>query len=69
MATHVTGIGPLGAHAKYDGQRVNALIVAMRWDDSSPDRIEAYLVRLAAGPPNELQWLPVDDVESIDFRR
>jgi hypothetical protein len=69
MAMHVTGIGPLGAHARHDGERVNALIVAFRWNDAQPDRIDAYLVRLAAGAPNELQWLPVDDVESIDFRR
>jgi hypothetical protein len=68
MAHQITGIGPLHGHTRLDGQRVEMLVVAFRWQDSTPERIEGYLAKVAGGQANELIWLRPDDVESFDTR-
>jgi hypothetical protein len=66
MAMNVAGIGPLHAQARLDGtHQAPALIVAIRWQDSEPDRITHYLAKVAAGAPNELVWIAPEDVVSI----
>jgi hypothetical protein len=66
MAFHATGIGPLRADVRLEDTRtVHALLVAFRWQDAEPDEIQSYLVKLASGPPGELQWVAPGQVVSI----
>ena len=66
MALHATGIGPLRADVRLeDTSTVHALLVAFPWQDAEPNRIDSYLVKLASGPPGQLQWVAPEQVVAI----
>jgi hypothetical protein len=66
MAFHTTGIGPLRADVRLeDGSTAHALLVAFRWQDAEPDRIDSYLAKLATGPPGQLRWVTPDQIVAI----
>ena len=66
MAFHATGIGPLRADVQLeDASTAHALLVAFRWDDAEPDRIDSYLMKLGSGPPGQLHWVAPEQVLAI----